>query len=70
MEQWVGQPLELFLQTLSEKEREAYEICYTLGREEHLMAPDRTKRIVMVRGKTIYVSCFRDGMPEGTERTE
>lgn len=68
IDDYIGWPLCLFEETVPLRERQQYEIRYTVSRPEHLDDSGRTKRIIMAKDHVLYVACFRDGMPREMEK--
>ncbi len=70
IDDYIGWPLRLFEETVPPRERQRYEIRYTVSRPEHMDDSGRTKRIIMAKDHVLYVACFRDGMPREMEKQE
>lgn len=63
---YVGLPLD----RIPQHELNGYELCPVAARKEHPLDPERTGRLMAVKGKTLYVGFFKDGEPKRTENQE
>lgn len=63
IQDYVGWPLD----RIPPEEWMGYELCPVIAREEHAGDPQRTGRLMAVKGKMLYVGYFKDGEPKRTE---
>lgn len=61
--EFIGCDPQAFFDSLPAEQKNTYTVEYAVGRPEHRDDPARALRILTIRGNTVYVGCFKTGMP-------